>query len=279
MEDVYGIILSFVFHTIDSMDMVILWKYTEKRSRRRKIVFIVFYVLLCFFVAFRSNDVGADTSNYLYHYSRISMLEYKDLKLYGYEIGFVILVKLISTIFHTYEAYKVLIALIGTSAAAYFYCKKSNSPMSTIMMLATFGDLFGNFSGGRQTITTAIILFSFVFVERKRIIKFVISVIFAGLFHNSAWFALLLYPAYHIKLPRKMTPLLLLPIGILFVFRGGIFTMMLRFANTKYLDAYGQLSHTGAYSTFLFFLTLSLFAIFLIYGGTEETYTVGLINT
>lgn len=260
-----------------------LWSYCgndrERRIRRRKSVFLVFFAILWFFVSFRSNNVGADTQMYLYHYNQISRLEYSELSSYGYEIGYVFFVKLISDIFHSYEAYKILIAVIGMSASAYFYYKKSSSPISTIMMITTFGDLFGNFSGGRQTITTAIMLSSFTFVENKKPIKYICSIAISSLFHNSAWFALLIYPTYHIKLPKKMTPLLLLPIGLIYIFRERFFVAALAFSNAKYLAAYGKVLDTGAYLSFVFFLVLSLFVIFLTYeGASGETYTSGLVN-
>lgn len=123
-----------------------------------------------------------------------------------------------------------------------------------------------NFNMLRQGMALVILLLGFKYIRKKSLIKFLLVVLFAYLFHNTAIIGIVLYPLYQIIVNRVDRKQKILPVYIIL----SIFVFLFE-AISKYLLDAGILSmryamyvnsdnqQTG--SIYLFYLIILIFAI------------------
>lgn len=247
----------------------------DKRNER---AIVAFFVILLFLICFRDESIGADTMQYKYHFEKISELQWSEVWNYGYEIGFVVLYKLVASIFKEYRAVMIIVALLSFVPIAMLYRKNNKNAYVAIVFFITFGFAFGAFAGARQPIALAIIALAYPKIKEKKFWHFLCAVLIALLFHQSAFFALFLYPLYHVKLKMKDVMLFLTFVGGVFIFRKQIFSVAMRFAGTKFYERYSEISDTGAYTMMSFYLILSVFIFITTTRKTREKECSGLLN-
>lgn len=248
----------------------------EKNNQNLAIVlfFLIYFILL----ALRRSDVGVDINGYLGHFERSSnygLLEY--LSLYSNEYAFYLLNKLISWVTTNEQIYLTIMAGITVFPLMYLYRKESESPMLTLSFFLILPVFTMFFSGLRQSIAIAIIVPAYYMVKARKPIKFVLLVLIASLFHQSALVALLLYPVYHIKWSRKMLIWIIPLMAILYVFNAQIYVLLVSFWGEEY-SSYGEATETGAFMMLLLFLLCLVFSYFLLEDEYADEETLGLRN-
>ena len=141
--------------------------------------------------------MGNDTIGYInrflilrnYSYKEIATLEYRD-------IGFFYLVKTISlftsspTIFLLITAF---LSLVGVFVSARRY---SNYPILVMFFYITLGNFLFVLTGIRQAIAMSICLLSMLFIEKRKLIPFILVVWLASTIHRSA---LIFLPTYFLS--------------------------------------------------------------------------------
>ncbi len=177
---------------------------TETKNGARIYLIIVFSVF-AFLMMFKSKDVGNDTHTYIKLFKEIA--DYEDVRNFladsRYEFGFVYFIRLISRIYNDPQMLFIISGPFVAFSFARFIYKYSRMPwLSTLMFLTLqFFDL--SFSGTRQIISIAILLFSYDFLIKRKILPFLLIVMLAISFHTSAILFLFLYPFTLLRQTRK----------------------------------------------------------------------------
>ena len=193
-------------------------KYLNKRTRN--VIDAIAIFIPCLIAGIRSNTVGTDVSVYLEPmvanaHNASSIREYmlsswrqgwvirgvKDI-----EIGFSLLVFLIIKIFDSIYILQFVIQLL-TIVPIYIGLRKSNVNNLWLGMLTYFCMFYNNsLNIMRQSIAVAFIFLAFQYLFNSEKIKFIIGLIVACLFHNSALLGiliLLIYEFLGVKIFKK----------------------------------------------------------------------------
>lgn len=170
----------------------------------KKKFIIVTMLVLSILIAFRANDVGADTKAYYLTFNEYAKYNINEMlnvvKSGGVEIGYLLLVKFLSVIFSEPQSIFIFEGCIIGICYGYFFQKNTKNLIEAyIAILAYLGfNLFAfQLTGVRQSIAMAICILSYEYIKEKSFIKFISIVLFASLFHTSALFFI---PAYFITL-------------------------------------------------------------------------------
>lgn len=154
---------------------------------------------LIIFAGLRGHTIGADTVLYLdalKHYTGISLAEVFTAPLvypFDFEIGYFILTKLCGFLHFSPTAFLfVLSILIYVPLFKYIY-RNSSHPYISVLTYFAFGFLSYSLGIFRQFIAIGIILSALRFIEERKFWKYLIAVLFAMLFHLTAFIALPLY--------------------------------------------------------------------------------------
>lgn len=176
---------------------------TGKPYKIKKKMFLILTLgLLTIMAALRAKTVGNDTSNYLYFFDNLSMG--KDLSASRFEIGYVYLNKLL--IFFTSQSQVLLIvsSIFTMYGFARIIYKYSTSPGLSVFLFFTLGYFGMTMNTIRQNIALVFILFAYDFLRERKLLKFVLLVVSATLFHRTALLFLIAYPVTKAKFNFKV---------------------------------------------------------------------------
>ena len=228
-----------------------------KGKKLDKVIIIIFFSLLIILLSVRNIKVGIDLKNYKYLFESISKFNFDYLVSYSKkgEFLYVYLNKIVFLLGLNFQWFLFIVAIISIMPIMLYYYKKSDNAILTIVLFLTVAPFTMFFSGLRQSIAMGLFIFSYRYVEDKKIVKFIICIVIASFFHKSALFCLVLYPLYHSNISKKWLYAVLPVMVIIFIFNKQIFSAILSF--TTLYD--GKIESTGAYSM------LIVLILFLVY--------------
>jgi hypothetical protein len=178
---------------ISSLWVFALFEGWRSRDARR-IFFPLSFIMIWFLVGLRWQS-GTDWDPYITQYLTIAD--------YGFERGYMELVRFCNVLGLSYSAFLLLISFIPLICLYIFLNRKSRYVFIALLFFVS-NYMLGFMGGNRQSIAVGIIILSNVFIEEKKPIHFLAFVCIASLFHNSAAVYL---PAYFMTAGR--IPLLL----------------------------------------------------------------------
>lgn len=178
------------------------------------LLLIISFFLLVFQDGFRW-DVGTDWGPYYMYFEQCNTVQSDSDE---FEIGYVLLNKIINTFTDNYTVFLVVHALLLYFSVFYFIRKISLYPLLSVLLYYAF--MNANMGMNRQFLALMVALISVRFILQREIIKFSICIIVGFLFHSSI---LLFFPAYFLcsKLSMKVI-LVLLFLGIVISISGVI---------------------------------------------------------
>lgn len=190
----YSLIASFLL-------IVPLFSNILKSYKAEKTGFWLSIGVLMFLAAFRASSVGNDTEEYLRIFEEtISSGIYES----RYEIGYLWFNKLLG-----YISLDSQIVLIASSIFIFysfgrFIWKYSHMPWLSLFLFFTYGFFSSSVNIVRQSLAMAILLFSYDYLLQGKNFKFVLSVLFASLFHTTAFLFISCYICRKLHITLKL---------------------------------------------------------------------------
>ena len=242
----------------------------EEKTRKRKLFVILCCVQWVIISGFRADSIGADTENYMRLFDLHNSMSWREIienaKEYylgngsynDYEIGYVVLEKIIGGVTSSHTIYNILVAGIFMSSLGRFIYKYSNDPLISFILYDAFMYNMFSLTGNRQVISVAIgILCGYEFIRKRKFIPFLIIVLVSSLFHRST----LVFIVFYFLANKKITQCYLLTafamVGALIATRSRVFNYV------KFIVGYDQ--YTGTYGfaqrTFFILLIILTFAV------------------
>lgn len=239
-------------------------------TRRNRNFLILVCVELIFFAGLRNPTIGADTGVYLRalnYYAALPKGEILGAKLvypFDFEVGYFLLTKICALIGMNETQFLLLIAAIIYVPFFRFLYKYSENPMLSFVIWVAFG-FFGYTLGiFRQMIALSITLCGFSYIRERRMIRYILVVAFASMFHWSALIIIPLYFFYWVDI-KKIFKWVLVAEVIAFVGARIILLFVLRFVPQYAGYINGQYDLQGSGNTMLIILNLVLVVGYYIY--------------
>ncbi|GAA2889382.1 EpsG family protein [Enterococcus casseliflavus] len=210
---------------------------------RYKIYFLRFIFFLFFIIsAFRSPIVGNDTQDYRDLFINLQTSSIENFT-WRYEKGFLLFNKCISYISNDPQI--LIIAIATLTCLAYYMLIKRYSliPWISVYLFFTlrYFDLSMNIA--RQTLALSSIFVAFYFLTKKKFLPFLVFVLLATSFHNTAFIFIIAWFVYEVKDNKKFLTLLSLLTIIGFSVFNYIFSFILSYfptysyyLNSSYMD-------------------------------------------
>lgn len=227
---------------------------------------------------FRHINIGADTWYYGELYKSAAQKSWTELlvesrsilmgEMEGRDIGYAILVKLVSSVWNSYRVWLVLIAaLLAYSLGKFIYKYSYNVLFSYIL----FSCLFYNFyaiTGLRQTIATCVLVFlGYDLIVERKLLKFLVLAILMSLIHKSCLIFVPFYFLANKKITQKYLGVITILIGLSFVFRNTIFSFLAIISG--YDSLYEAVEGAGA-KVFTLILLAVFCAVVILHRNMED---------
>lgn len=161
-----------------------------------------------------------------------------------FEVGWLLLTKIISLFTGNLQVYLTIIAILQFIPIAYIIGKYSNNIILSYFIFAGFGFYIHFFSGIRQSLAISIILLAFDQLYDKKYLRFVVITILASTLHRSALLFILMWPLSRIKLTFNTSAILVIFMVLLMPFYRTIVSVILNVffsgGYSRYLKGEGQ---------------------------------------
>lgn len=198
---------------IAAFELIIYLIYNQAQNdKQRKWLFILGCVGLWLFVGLRSNYTGADTIGYVRNFQNIVNIKWDGIsEAYTRDYGFYYFVKLIRSVTDSVIAFKLVSAFVSLIGVFVLCWNNTKRPVLALYFYVTIGNLFFVMTGMRQAIAMSLCLLAINYVQKRKIIPFVLLVLLAAQFHHSAYIFL---PMYFLGTRRVDALNMLITIGV-----------------------------------------------------------------
>ncbi|WP_298023052.1 EpsG family protein [uncultured Dysosmobacter sp.] len=244
----------------------IVIKMNDDRKTTNALGLSFFFFILTLLLALRSIDCGVDLKNYKYYFNSYGNMSFRELvdvnRNYDVEIGFRLFVKVLQVVSNDFQWFIAATAVLSVLPIWWLYKKNNAASALTIVLFLSVAPFSLYFSGIRQVLAMAFAVPAYQFSKKRKKTGFILSVLLATLFHQSAFIMLLLYPVYRAKITKKWLYAVVPFMIVVYVFNEPIFNWLLRFlVGTRY-ETY-TMARTGAYGMLLLLAAFSAIAIFV----------------
>ncbi len=217
----------------------------EGMEKRRKAFVWLSGVTLFVIMGFRNHNVGIDTPRYLsrYHASAYydwNMFTQWDLWLEK-EYGFTLVGKILYDLHISDTVYLMLYGFFIAFCISKLVYKYSKNPFWGFYLNTTIGLFTMSMSGMRQAIACCICWLAIDYILEKKPVKFVLMVLLAATFHQSAIFFVVFYFARYVKI-KKISGWFLAGFSVACLFLRPILVPMLSYFMPAKYEIYGLAS-------------------------------------
>ena len=172
----------------------------------------------------------------------------------------------------SFEVFKICINAFFIFSTYKLVKEYSVKPSLSIMTFVAIGAYSFSFTGLRQVLAMAVLMFSFKYLVEKSLVKFVLLVLVASVFHSPAIIFLVAYFIYHMR--QSVSSLICLSIGGLIVILNSraLVTFYLNFIYTNdlyesYLEKANGLSICGV----IILASIFIFSLIFLYNKNWKT--------
>jgi len=192
--------------------------FVVKQNRGNIYLFLILsFLLLVFQDGFRWG-VGTDWEPYYKYFEQCNTVQSDSDE---FEIGYVLLNKVINTFTDNYTVFLVIHALLLYISVFYFIRKNSLYPLLSVLLY--YANMNANMGMNRQFLALIVALISVQFILQREMIKFSICIFIGFLFHSSI---LLFVPAYFLYSKLSMKVVLILLLGGIVISVSGIINVI-----------------------------------------------------
>lgn len=232
------------------------------------------FLILFFIIAFRNPYMGADLPGYIKGFETIHNWDW-DLVTHesyqNYEHLYMILNKLIGEIKFDFQLLLAVCAFLSIFPASYYITRYSRLPSLSFIIYMGLPLFTLMFSGLRQVIAIGFCFWALIFAREKKLVPFLLAVIVAYFFHQSAIVFLIVYPLYYIKLGKQLRIATIVVIPFIYVFRMKIFVFFCSlFGKSPRVDNNGSMG--------LFILFVMIYIVCSLLCHTDDLEQNALLN-
>lgn len=242
---------------------------------------VIAFIVLATISALRANSVGTDAAMYTRAFSWI--YSYKlDIALNKtrYEIGFVILCKVLSIIWNNPQILLMISSIIINLFITEFIYKNSSNKRLSIILYVLLTTYFTYMNIIRQALAIAIILHFYEYLKKDKIKMYIIGIIIATLLHSSA--IIMLIPIF-IRNKKQYNLKYFLIVAVSFIlaivgkpvisFLLGIFTKYAGYMDLKYFNS----NYFGAIISAFIVLVISTAYYFTVIKNSKANHENNLV--
>ncbi len=183
-------------------------------------------------------------------------------------IGYNVLIITLRALFRSHFSFFLVSSFI-ISYFTYIFARENVDDYDFgILVFITFGMLMPSYNIIRQWIACAIFLYSFKYIIKKKLLKYIICIIIASCFHISALLLFLIYPILNVKFSLKLKLIITVSLSLFIklffnskiVFK--IFTLIDSGYYYRYVVAIDKFNQVSNYTNFFFCFVILIIILF-----------------
>ena len=243
------------------------------------LVIPVFFIIFILLLVLRDESIGRDLGNYKNIFNYLSSQSITGAMKYGLEPLYALLNWITGQFTESYQLFLGIIACMCVIPILLLYCEEKKHGILKVVLFVNLSTFVAMFSSLRQSIAIGLGLIAYKYVREKKFIVFIIFVLIAIGFHQSAIILFVMYPLFHITLQKKHLLFVIPTMIVIFVFNRPIFTILIRIMG-EYSDKYdnAEISATGAFGSLILFIIYAIFVYVIPDEKQMSSEVIGLRN-
>lgn len=239
-------------------------------SRYKKAFLILSCLELIILAGIRGYNIGADCETYLNalrHYRSLphdKILNAKLIYPYDFEWGYFLFTKICAWIGLSETVFLFVIAIILYVPIFKYIYKESHCPFLSIFIYFSFGYFSYSLGIFRQMIAINIMIYATRYILEKKIVKYIIFLVFAMSFHFTAIIMLPLYWLCRLDLRKHILKIYMVQV-MLFIFGRKLILGILKLFPQYSSYIYSKYDTSGGNYTHLILLNVILLGLLLMY--------------
>lgn len=220
----------------------------------KKIYFVLVSIQLSLVAGLRAVNIGIDTSNYAWIFESAPLMNLKYILGNETEVekGYLILQNLVYKFSDDFNVFLTIGSLFFVYSVSRLIYKNSVECCLSFILFIGLGFYKFSMTGVRQTIAIGIILFSFEFIKKRKLIPFLLIVALASTFHFSAIVFLPIFFFAYKEITNIYVVLSAILIPLSFLLKGTIFSLLSLISGYGY-DPY---ANEGPYVLLIMMITV-----------------------
>ena len=241
---------------------------SQRGTRKATVTVVLFFLIFLLMLSLRDISCGIDLKNYLYFFNRDASLPLQSIfSTDNSEMLFSVFNVGVARVFKDFRIYLILIAAISVIPFIFLYSSEVDLPYQAVVLFVVFAPFSVFFSGLRQIMALSFAPILFELCKKKKLVPFLLVVLIASGFHQSALIMLLMYPVFRAKFTKRWLLFVIPLIVLVLVFNKQLYSLIVPLMGSRYKERYSEVTSTGAYTTIIVLFIFSFYSIFL----TEET--------
>lgn len=224
------------FYSVFFWAFLIYW-FPIKDIKKRLILLCIIFIQFTILAWQRDFEVGQDTLQYYYAFNQLAHAPLSEIALGSWEPGYLLWNWIISHLGFDYHAYLLFTAIFIYFSFCRFVYRYSDCAWLSVIVFIAFGYYFGSLHILRQYLALSIVLFSYDFILKRRLLPFILLVLLAFSFHSSAIAFLPTYFICRLRL-KKTTLFIAFCSSVTLAFIGGYALFNSLIANDRYTHYY-----------------------------------------
>lgn len=239
-------------------------KNSRSRDRYEKWSCYFVFAILIFLSAFRGENVGADTFDYINDYQQIQNLNFHDIyNLYENYWGFYFATKAISMLGIPLWGWFGLISLLYISSIGRFIFRYSSDKLYSVLLFLALDLFLFSVAGLKQTVAMAMLLHAFLFFTDKKYILSVIFILLAFFSHPTSLLFLVAFILYPLR-EKKIFPYVVGGLCLLIVMGSiNFLSLIITILDNEHFEMYLEEDNSySAYTLILYILIVLCCIVF-----------------
>ena len=180
----------------------LFWYEFTKQPDRKKLIYYAACGFLILLYAVQDGSVSIDIEEYMRQYAAISDLSFAQMLTHKFEIGYVLLCRILALLFDSERVLVLAMALIILPLFARSFRQETEDPMVALTAFLALGMYLHAIIFWRQLAAMAILTFSYRYIRQRKLIPFLLVMLAAMCFHKTAVVFLGLYVIYNIPINK-----------------------------------------------------------------------------
>lgn len=182
---------------------LLAYHFVDSKETKVRLYYAACGFLILMF-ALQDYSVSGDSDEYMKQYEIIKTLPFSEFFAHKFEIGYVLLNRLLSTLFDSDRVLYLCMSILIMVPFSIWMEKEAPNPMMAMMTFVAIGFYFHSVVLWRQMLAMAILTFSHRYIRERRLVPFLLTVFIAMLFHQSSAVFILAYIAYALPINKWM---------------------------------------------------------------------------
>lgn len=233
-----------------------------EQTKMKKAFFLILCAFQCLIIAAFRVNIGTDYSWYTLGFKTMAESGFSDMTFEDWEIGFVILNKIVGLFTKKPQILIGICAAISLSGTFYLIWKYSNNPFMSVFLFLNTYLFYLDLNYVRQSIAMSIMCFAYGFLQERKFWRFLLLCILAATFHLPVIYLIPVYFVTFLKVNLKTLLLYESAVIVYFMVSDMLLKLLLAHFHTEYADSrFINNGITIYYAVYPLMLTVGMIAV------------------